>query len=35
MAEKEALSKDLPRILADDFAPAVPVMRFLASLEVD
>jgi len=35
LAEKEALSKDLPRILADDFATAVPVMRFLASLEVD
>lgn len=28
----EAFSADLPRILADDFAAAVPVLRFLASL---
>jgi uncharacterized protein (TIGR02453 family) len=34
LSEKEALSKDLPKILADDFAAAVPVMSFLASLEV-
>ena len=32
--QREAMSPDLPRILADDFAAAVPVMRFLASLEV-
>ena len=30
----EVFSPDLPRILATDFAAAVPVMRFLASLEV-
>jgi uncharacterized protein (TIGR02453 family) len=30
----EVFSPDLPRVLADDFAAAVPVMRFLASLEV-
>ena len=35
LSEKEALSKDLPRILADDFAAAVPVMAFLASLQVE
>jgi uncharacterized protein (TIGR02453 family) len=34
LTEKEALSRELPRILADDFAAAVPVMSFLASLEV-
>ncbi len=34
LSEKEALSKDLPKILADDFAAAVPVMDFLASLDV-
>ena len=33
LAEKEVLSASLPAILADDFAYAVPVMRFLASLE--
>ncbi len=32
--QREAMSPDLPRILADDFAAAVPVMAFLASLEV-
>ena len=30
----EVFSADLPAILADDFAAAVPVMRFLASLPV-
>ena len=30
----EVFSADLPRILADDFTAAVPVMRFLASLPV-
>ena len=34
LSEKEALSKDLPLILADDFAAAVPIMSFLASLEL-
>lgn len=33
LSEKEVLSPSLPRILADDFAAAMPVMRFLASLE--
>ena len=33
LSDEEALSADLPRILADDFAAAMPVMRFLASLE--
>jgi len=33
LSEKEVLSGRLPQILADDFAAAVPVMRFLASLE--
>ncbi|MGI8927856.1 MAG: DUF2461 domain-containing protein [Candidatus Limnocylindrales bacterium] len=33
LSEKEVLSSRLPQILADDFAAAVPVMRFLASLE--
>jgi len=33
LAEKEVLSSRLPQILADDFAAAVPVMAFLASLE--
>lgn len=31
---QEVFSANLPRILADDFAAAVPVMRFLASLPV-
>ena len=35
LSGKEAMSKDLPRILADDFAAAVPVMSFLASLRVE
>jgi uncharacterized protein (TIGR02453 family) len=35
LSNKEVLSKDLPRVLADDFAVAMPVMRFLASLEVE
>ena len=35
MSEKEALSGDLPKILADDFAIAMPVMSFLASLEIE
>jgi len=34
LADDEALSSDLPRILADDFAAATPVMAFLASLEI-
>ena len=34
LSDDEALSRDLPQILADDFAVAVPVMRFLASLDV-
>jgi len=34
LTEKEALSPQLPRILAEDFAAAVPVMRFLASLDI-
>jgi uncharacterized protein (TIGR02453 family) len=33
LSDKEALSRHLPRILADDFAAAMPVMAFLASLE--
>jgi uncharacterized protein (TIGR02453 family) len=33
LSPKEAFSKDLPRILADDFAVAVPVMRFLSSIQ--
>lgn len=35
LSEKDVLSASLPAILADDFAAAVPVMRFLASLEVE
>ena len=35
LTEDEVLSPDLPRILADDFATALPVMRFIASLEVE
>ena len=35
LSDKEALSKDLPKILADDFAAGVPVMKFLASLKVE
>ena len=35
LAQEDVLSADLPRRLADDFAAAVPVMRFLASLRVD
>jgi uncharacterized protein (TIGR02453 family) len=35
LTQKETFSKDLPKILAEDFAAAVPVMRFLASLEVE
>jgi uncharacterized protein (TIGR02453 family) len=31
---EDVFSAELPRILADDLAAAVPVMRFLASLEV-
>jgi uncharacterized protein (TIGR02453 family) len=34
LSTEEVFSPDLPRILADDFAVAMPVMRFLASLEV-
>ena len=34
MSLDEVMSADLPRILAHDFAAAVPVMRFLASLQV-
>ena len=33
LTEKEAFSASLPQILATDFAAAVPVMEFLASLE--
>ena len=33
LTNKEAFSADLPNILADDFAAAMPVMAFLASLE--
>lgn len=33
LSEQEVLSSSLPGILADDFAAAVPVMAFLASLE--
>jgi len=32
--QADVMSPALPRILADDFAAAMPVMRFLASLEV-
>lgn len=35
LSSKEALSKDLARVLAEDFALAVPVMRFLATLEAE
>ena len=35
LSEKEVLAPSLPAILADDFAAAVPVMRFLASLRVE
>jgi uncharacterized protein (TIGR02453 family) len=34
MSNGEVFSADLPKILAEDFAAAVPVMRFLASLPV-
>jgi uncharacterized protein (TIGR02453 family) len=33
LSDDEALSQDLPRILAEDFAIAVPVMALLASLQ--
>lgn len=33
LSDKETFSADLPRILATDFAAAVPVMAFLASLD--
>jgi uncharacterized protein (DUF2461 family) len=32
LADDEVLSPSLPQIVADDFAKAVPVFRFLASL---
>lgn len=35
LSAEEAMSAELPRILADDFAAAMPVMAFLASLQVD
>jgi uncharacterized protein (TIGR02453 family) len=35
LSTDEVLSADLPRILATDFAAAAPVMRFLASLEME
>ncbi len=35
LTSDEVFSADLPRILADDFAAAVPVMRWLASLTVE
>lgn len=34
LSVEEVFSADLPRVLAQDFAAAVPVMRFLASLPV-
>lgn len=33
LSDEEALSAELPKILAEDFAIAVPVMAFLATLE--
>jgi uncharacterized protein (TIGR02453 family) len=35
MSTEEVFSADLPKVLAQDFATAVPVMRFLASLAVE
>ena len=35
MPTEEVFSADLPRILAEDFAAAVPVMRWLSSLQVE
>ena len=35
LGDEEIFSVDLPRILAADFAAAVPVMAFLASLDVE
>jgi uncharacterized protein (TIGR02453 family) len=35
LSTDEVFSADLPVVLADDFAAAVPVMRFLASLPVE
>ena len=34
VSEDEVFSADLPQILAQDFAAAVPVMRFLATLDI-
>jgi uncharacterized protein (TIGR02453 family) len=34
MTDEEVFSADLPKILAEDYAAAVPVMRWLASLPV-
>jgi len=34
LANEEVFSADLPKVLAEDFAAAVPVMRWLASLPV-
>jgi hypothetical protein len=31
--DKEAFSPELPKVLADDFAAAVPLLRLLNSLE--
>lgn len=33
LTDQETFSKDLPRILADDFTAAMPMMAFLATLE--
>ena len=35
VAQEDVMSPSLPRILAEDFAAAVPVMAFLASLDVE
>ena len=35
LTQDEVMSRSLPRLLAEDFAAAVPVMAFLASLEVE
>jgi len=35
LAQADVLSPDLPRILAGDFAAALPVMEFLAGLEIE
>jgi uncharacterized protein (TIGR02453 family) len=35
LTTKEAFSKELPSFIADDFAVAMPVMRFLSSISVE